>query len=191
VAVSGEDAELTRRCLAGDQKACRDLVVRYQRQVFSVLMRVVRRAEDAEDLTQETFVRMFRALDRYDPERPFAAWLFTIATRLAIDHLRRRRVPTVSMLVAEAGSTEERTIDVEDPGLKPDEITSNAEEEVRAQSLIDSLPEHYRIVVLLRHQQDLSYEEIAEALNLPLGTVKARIHRARALLKDRIERPRP
>ena len=185
--MSGEDAELIRRCLAGDQKACRDLVVRYQRQVYSVLMRVVRRAEDAEDLTQETFVRMFRALDRYDPERPFAAWLFTIATRLAIDHLRRRRVPTFSIHMAEPGSTEERTLDIEDPGLKPDEVTSNAEEERRSQELIDSLPEHYRIVVLLRHQQDLSYEEIAEALNLPLGTVKARIHRARALLKERIE----
>ena len=80
-------------------------------------------------------------------------------------------------------------MDVEDKGLKPDEITSNREEESAAEQLIDSLPEHYRIVVLLRHQQDLSYEEIAEALNLPLGTVKARIHRARALLKDRIQGP--
>ncbi len=186
-----EDAELVRGALAGDPRACRDLVRKYQRQVFSVLMRVVRRAEDAEDLSQETFVRMFRALERYDPERPFTAWLFTIATRLAIDHLRRRRVQTVSLNVSEPGSTEERTIDVEDTGLKPDEITSNAEEERNAQDLIDSLPEHYRIVVLLRHQQDLSYEEISEALNLPLGTVKARIHRARALLKDRIEGKTP
>jgi RNA polymerase sigma factor (sigma-70 family) len=185
--VSGEDAELIRRCLAGDQKACRDLVLRYQRQVFSVLMRVVRSPQDAEDLTQDTFVRMFRALDRYDPERPFTAWLFTIATRLGIDHLRRRRVKTVSLTVSEPGSTEERTIDVLDPGLQPDEMASHAEEEVRAKDLIDSLPEHYRIVVVLRHQQDLSYEEIAEALNMPLGTVKARIHRARALLKDRLE----
>jgi RNA polymerase sigma-70 factor (ECF subfamily) len=186
-----EDAELVRKSLAGDQRACRDLVRRYQRPVFSVLMRVVRRAEDAEDLAQETFVRMFRALDRYDPERPFTAWLFTIATRLAIDHLRRRRVQTVSLTVSQPGSTEERDIDVEDPGLKPDEVTSNAEEERIAQDLIDSLPEHYRIVVLLRHQQDLSYEEIAEALNLPLGTVKARIHRARALLKKHIESQSP
>jgi RNA polymerase sigma-70 factor, ECF subfamily len=185
--VSGEDAELVRRSLSGDQKACRDLVLRYQRQVYSVLMRVVRSPQDAEDLTQDTFVRMFRALDRYDPERPFTAWLFTIATRLGIDHLRRRRVKTVSLNVSEPGSTEERTIDVEDPGLHPDEVTSHAEEEVRARDLIDSLPEHYRIVVVLRHQQDLSYEEIAEALNMPLGTVKARIHRARALLKDRLE----
>jgi RNA polymerase sigma factor (sigma-70 family) len=185
--VSGEDAELIRRSLAGDQRACRDLVLRYQRQVFSVLMRVVRSPQDAEDLTQETFVRMFRALERYDPERPFTAWLFTIATRLGIDHLRRRRIKTVSLNYTEPGGSEERTIDVEDPGLLPDEVTSHAEEEVRARDLIDSLPEHYRIVVVLRHQQDLSYEEIAEALNMPLGTVKARIHRARALLKDRIE----
>lgn len=185
--MSGEEAELVRRCLAGDQKAYRDLVRRFQRPVFSVLVRIVRRAEDAEDLTQETFIRMFRALDRYDPGRPFSAWLFTIATRLAIDQLRRRRVPTVSLQVSEPGSHEERTLDVEDQGLKPDEIASHGEEARRTQELIDSLPEHYRIVVLLRHQQDLSYEEIAEALNLPLGTVKARIHRARALLKDRIQ----
>lgn len=182
-----EEAGLVRRCLAGDQKACRDLVKRFQRPVFSILVRMVRRAEDAEDLTQETFVRMFRALDRYDPERPFSSWLFTIASRLAIDHLRRRRVPTISLSQVEPGSHEERTIEVPDTGPGPDEITSNAEEEVRTQDLIDSLPPHYRIVVLLRHQQDLSYEEIAEALQMPLGTVKARIHRARALLKARIE----
>ena len=184
----GEDAELVRRCLSGDQRACRDLVRRYERPVYSVLMRVVRRSEDAEDLVQETFVKVFRALDRYDVERPFSAWIFTIASRLAIDHLRRRRVQTVSLSVGEPGSSgEERTMDVEDTGLKPDEITSHHEEESAAAKLIDSLPEHYRIVVLLRHQQDLSYEEIAEALNLPLGTVKARIHRARALLKDKIQ----
>lgn len=182
-----EEAGLVRRCLAGDQKACRDLVKRFQRPVFSILVRMVRRAEDAEDLTQETFVRMFRALDRYDPERPFSSWLFTIASRLAIDHIRRRRVPTFSMHQVEPGSHEERTIDIADSSPGPDEITSDREEEVRTRELIDSLPPHYRIVVVLRHQQDLSYEEIAEALQLPLGTVKARIHRARALLKNRIQ----
>jgi RNA polymerase sigma-70 factor (ECF subfamily) len=183
---SGDEAEILRRCRAGDEKAYRELIQRYQRQVYSIALRMVRRNEDAEDLTQETFVRMFRALDRYDPSRPFAAWLFTIASRLCIDHLRRRRVSPISLFQREAGSEEERMIDVEDPGLKPDETTSHLEEEQRTRDLIDSLPEHYRIVVMLRHQQDLSYEEIAGALGLPLGTVKARIHRARALLKERI-----
>ena len=90
------------------------------------------------------------------------------------------------MFQTEPGSDEEYTIEVEDSGLKPDEFTSHNEEERRTEELIQSLPPHYRIVVVLRHQQDLSYEEIAETLNLPLGTVKARIHRARALLKERI-----
>jgi RNA polymerase sigma-70 factor (ECF subfamily) len=185
--VSGEDAGLVRRCLAGDEKAYRELVERYQGQVYSLALRMVRRAEDAEDLTQETFVRMFRALARYDLERPFAAWLFTIASRLCIDHIRRRKVSPISLTQRERDSDEEYEIEVEDPGLKPDEAASHAEEGRRTAALIESLPPHYRIVVLLRHVQDLSYEEIAEALHLPLGTVKARIHRARALLKTRME----
>ena len=185
--MSGEDAELLRSCREGDERAYRKLVERYQRQVYSIAMRMVRRAEDAEDLTQESFVRVFRALDRYDPARPFAAWLYTIVTRLCIDHIRRRRVRPISLSQREAGSTEEYTIEIEDPALGPDVQFSHREEERRAQELIDSLPPHYRIVVMLRHQQDLSYEEIASALDLPLGTVKARIHRARALLMRRIE----
>ena len=111
----------------------------------------------------------------------------TIATRLCIDHIRRRRVSPISLTQRERDSEEEYEIEVEDPGLKPDEVATHAEEERRATALIDSLPPHYRIVVVLRHQQDLSYEEIAEALQMPIGTVKARIHRARALLKARIE----
>lgn len=185
--MSGEDARLIYRCLAGDEKAYRELIERYQAQVYSVALRMVRRSEDAEDVVQETFVRMFRALDRYDPSRPFSAWLLTIASRLCIDHLRRRRVGTIPLTQRDPGSGEEYTIEVEDPGLKPDDWTEHKEEERRSEELIASLPPHYRIVVILRHQQDLSYEEIAEALHLPLGTVKARIHRARAILKKRIE----
>jgi RNA polymerase sigma-70 factor (ECF subfamily) len=182
-----EDAETLRRCREGDERAYREIVERYQRQVYSLAMRMLRSAEDAEDLTQDTFVRMFKAIDRYDPERPFAAWLMTIASRLCIDHIRRRKVRPLPLVREDPGSHEEQTIDVEDPGLGPDEITSHREEERQAQTLIDSLPPHYRIVVVLRHQQDLSYEEIAQSLDLPIGTVKARIHRARALLKNRIE----
>lgn len=186
-----DDAETLRRCREGDEQAYRQIVERYQRQVYSLAMRMVRSAEDAEDVTQDTFVRMFKAIDRYDPNRPFAAWLMTIASRLCIDHIRRRKVRPLPLVRTEEGSTEEHTIDVVDPGLGPDEITSHREEEQQAQSLIDSLPPHYRVVVLLRHQQDLSYEEIAESLDLPIGTVKARIHRARALLKQRLEGESP
>lgn len=185
------EAELLQRCRGGDERAYQQLVRTYQSQVFSIALRMVRSREDAEDVAQETFVRVFRSLDRYDPNRPFAAWLYTIVSRLAIDHLRRRRVRPVPLVHREPGSEEERLLDVEDPGPLPDEITSNAEEEARTDHLIQRLPPHYRIIVMLRHQQDLSYEEIAVALNLPLGTVKARIHRARALLKDMIEGEAP
>jgi RNA polymerase sigma-70 factor, ECF subfamily len=186
-----DDAEILRRCRAGDERAYRELVDRYRRQVYSMALRMLRREEDAEDVAQETFIRVFRALDRYDPARSFTAWMFTIAARLSIDVLRRRKQTPISLFQRDAETQEERTIEVVDPGLGPEELTSRGEEERNAQELIDSLPHHYRIVVMLRHQQDLSYQEIAEALRLPLGTVKARIHRARALLKGRLEGETP
>jgi RNA polymerase sigma-70 factor (ECF subfamily) len=184
---NGEDRELVGRCLRGDERAYRELVERYRRQVYSLALRMVRRAEDAEDVTQETFVRMFKALDRYDPDRPFGAWIMTIASRLSIDHLRRKRRTPISLFQHDSASDEEYMIEVEDPGPTPDVSAVHQEERQRTDDLIESLPEHYRIVVMLRHIQDLSYEEIAEALKLPLGTVKARIHRAREMLKSRIE----
>lgn len=180
------DADIFRRCRAGDERAYRELIAAYQRPVYSLAIRMLRSVEDAEDVTQETFVRVFRSLDRYDPARPFAAWIFTIAARLSIDQLRRRRNRPGPLARWDPDSGEEEILEVEDPAPGPDIVTAHGEEERRARDLIDSLPPHYRIVVMLRHQQDLSYEEIATALGLPLGTVKARIHRARALLKDRL-----
>jgi RNA polymerase sigma-70 factor (ECF subfamily) len=185
--VSGPEAGLIRRCLAGDEKAYRELVELYQPRIYSLALRMVRRAEDAQDVTQETFIRMFRALERYDLSRPFGAWLFSIASRLAIDHLRRRKLQPIPLTQRDRDD-EEYTLDVEDPGPRPEEVTAQHAEEDRARALIDTLPPHYRIVVVLRHQEDLSYEEISAALHLPLGTVKARIHRARALLRERIEK---
>lgn len=189
--MSTDDAEILKRCLKGDERAYREILARYRSPIYSLALRMVRQAQDAEDITQETFVRMFRALERYDPTRPFAAWLFTIASRLAIDHLRRRRIRPIPLVQTDRTTAEEREMEIEDPGLLPDEVAVHREEETRTRELIDSLPEHYRIVVILRHQQDLSYDEIAEALHLPLGTVKARIHRARALLKQRLEGDAP
>ena len=93
-----EEAEIIRRCLAGDERAHRELLARYERPVFSVALRMLRQREDAEDVTQETFVRMFRALERFDPSRPFAAWLFTITSRLCIDLLRRRKIRPVALV---------------------------------------------------------------------------------------------
>src|SRR5258706_2452799 len=105
----------------------------YQPRIYSLSLRMVRRAEDAQDVTQETFVRMFRALDRYDLDRPFAAWLFTIASRLCIDHLRRKRIQPISLSQHDAEGNEDWTIEVVDPGLTPDVVTSHREEEKQTQ----------------------------------------------------------
>jgi len=187
--MGADDQSLVERCLAGDEMAYRELVARYERPVYSLALRMLGRVEDAEDVVQETFVRMFRALDRYDPGRSFRAWILTIASRLSIDHLRRRGAKWVPLTVTEPGSAdEERERDLPDPGLGPEDLAVRGDEEEGVEGLIQALPPHYRIVVVMRHMQDLSYEEIAAALKVPLGTVKARIHRARALLKEMLEK---
>ena len=182
-----DDASLVRRCLKDDPNAFRLLVEKYQAEVYGTALRIVRRPEDAEDLAQETFLRAFRALGRYDPTRPFGAWLHTIAARLCIDHLRRNRAKLVSLTQPEEGTSgEERTIDLEDPGDRPDELAEKSELAARLEALVAELPPDSRAAILLRHQQDLPYEEIARVLGVPLGTIKARIHRARIMLKEKL-----
>src|SRR5689334_697557 len=181
------DAELVRKCLDGQADAFRKLVERYQADVYSTALRIVRRPEDAEDVTQDTFLRAFRALKRYDPARPFGAWLFTIATRLCIDFHRRHRAKTISLTQPEEGSAEEeRTIDLVDPGDRPDEDAEKSELARRLEALVMELPPDARAAILLRHQHDMAYEDIARALGAPLGTIKARIHRARIVLKEKL-----
>jgi RNA polymerase sigma-70 factor (ECF subfamily) len=182
-----DDASLVRRCLKDDPDAFRFLVERYQGEVYGLALRVLGRAEDAEDLTQETFLRAFRALGRYDPTRPFGAWLHTIAARLCIDHHRRNRAKLVSLTQPEEGTAgEERTIELEDPADRPDEEAEKSELARRLDALVQELPPDSRTAILLRHQQDLPYEEIARVLGVPIGTVKARIHRARIMLKQKL-----
>ena len=148
-----DEAEIIRSCLRGEERAHRELMARYERPVFSVALRMLRQREDAEDVTQETFVRMFRALERYDPTRPFAAWLFTITSRLCIDLLRRRKIRPVALVRREVGSSEEETIDIPDKSPGPDILAQHEEEERRVKDMIEALPPHYRIVVLMRHQR--------------------------------------
>jgi RNA polymerase sigma-70 factor (ECF subfamily) len=182
-----DDASLVRRCLRDDPDAFRYLVERYQGEVYGLTLRILGRPEDAEDLTQETFLRAFRALGRYDPTRPFGAWLHTIASRLCIDHHRRNRAKLVSLSQTEEGTSgEERTIELTDPADRPDEEAEKSELARRLDALVQQLPPDSRTAILLRHQQDLPYEEIARVLGVPIGTVKARIHRARIMLKQKL-----
>jgi RNA polymerase sigma-70 factor (ECF subfamily) len=186
--VESDDASLVARTLAGDQSAYAALVSRHESDVFHLALRYLRQREDAEDVVQEAFVRAYRALAQYDPTRPFGAWMHAITARLCIDFHRRRRVKTVSLTRPEEGSSsEEREWEIADPAEGPETQTERANEAARLEALIDRLPPDYRLAILLRHSQDLSYEEIAEATGAPIGTVKARIHRARNLLREWLE----
>lgn len=183
-----EDVELIRRCLANDQAAYGQLLARYRRQVLALVWRMVSNREEAQDLAQEAFIRAFRSLHTFDPSRSFAAWLFRITTNLCVDHYRKRKLDTVSLVQASGPDREERTLEIRSETAGPDEVYADRQHAERLDQLVKSLPAPYRIVVLLRHQSDMAYEEIAEALNLPLGTIKARLHRAHKMLREKLER---
>jgi len=156
--------------------------------VYGIIRRMVPNDELARDLAQEAFIRAFKNLGTFDRERSFSNWLFRIATNLCIDHHRRRKLKTVPLVLAGREGDEERTWDVPDEDPTPAETFANRERGRRLSAVIESLPPVYRAVIQLRHIESRSYDEIAEILQLPLGTVKARIHRAHRLLREKIIR---
>ncbi len=183
-----EDVELISRAKAGEEKAFRAILVKYQRSVYSICMRMVQDRELAADLAQDAFLKVFRMLDRYDPTYAFSSWLFKITSNLCIDHLRKRRVETYPMDAPVGGDEGEFARQYEAPDPTPETQLIRKEQMTALKKAIETLPPHYRIIILLRHQEDLSYEQIAETLDVPLGTVKARIHRAREMLKEKLRK---
>lgn len=181
--MSNSDSDLVRRCLRGEDEAYRLLVQRYERPVYSLIWRMVANGEDARDLTQETFVKVFRALDQFDLTRNFSFWINKIASNVTIDFLRKRRLRTVS-IHQDLEDEDRRPLELVDDRPLPDRDYDDARRRERLQALIDRLAPHYRLVVHLRHVQQRSYEEISEILDLPLGTVKARLHRAHNQLRS-------
>ena len=182
-----EDRKLIERARQGDERAYRALVKKYERPVFNICLRMMRDRDAAEDLAQDAFIKVFSMLERYNPTYAFSSWLFKITSNLCIDSMRKRRIDTLPMdepIRSERGEFKRQYAAPEDT---PEKIVVTDERMKMLTDAIDLLPPHYRIMIVLRHQEDLSYEEIAETLEVPLGTVKARIHRAREMLKRRLE----
>jgi RNA polymerase sigma-70 factor, ECF subfamily len=185
------DADVVALAQSGREPAFRELIRRYERPVFSLVFRMVRDRELAEDLTQDTFIKVLNNIERYRPEFKLSSWLFKIANNVAIDHLRRRSIDTVSM----DGSPHAATVDaVEATSFDVTVDQENALEELEAKELgtaieraIARLRPEYRNCIMLRHVEGRSYEEIAATLDLPLGTVKTYIHRARHELRRMLE----
>ena len=182
------DADVAALAKEGREPAFRELVRRYERPVFSLIFRMVRDREMAEDLAQDTFIKVLNNIDRYRPEFKLSSWLFKIANNVTIDHLRKRQLATVSLdgsphaqTAAEAQAT---SLDVESRGESALEAIESRELGSAIERAIGKLRPEYRSCILLRHVEGRSYEEIASTLDLPLGTVKTYIHRARHELRE-------
>ncbi len=178
-----DDRAIVEAVLNGHQHRYAELVGRYQSQIVNYVCRMLGNYEDAVDLSQDIFLKAYSALATYQPRYPFAAWLFRIARNAAIDELRRRRVPTVSLDAPIEFEDGTGSREVASLGPAPDTMYLEGEFEDRISAAVQALPEKYREPIVLRHAADLSYEEIADALELPIGTVKTRIFRAREALR--------
>ncbi|MFI5181630.1 MAG: RNA polymerase sigma factor [Thermoanaerobaculia bacterium] len=183
-----DDADLIRRILAGDDSQFETLVTRYQTRVFRFITRFTRDAEDARDVAQEVFLKVYGALDGYDPRYRFSTWLFRIAGNAAIDHLRRRRGRTIPLETLPDQDGETHRIDPRDERPDPLEDLSRHRQRQAIDAAIEKLPDDYRELISLRHYGELPYEEISELKGMPLGTVKNKLFRARQALRDLLPR---
>ncbi len=180
-----DDRTLVARILGGDPDRFTELVTRYEKRVINYVYRITHRYEDAHDLAQDIFVKVYLALDRYDPKYQFSTWLFRIAQNSAIDALRKKSIAEVP-LTRPSGDEEGGVVEREfaDDGISPYRALKNKQLSAAIDEAVGKLPSDYRELIQLRHFAELSYEEIATMKQLPLGTVKNKLFRARNLLKE-------
>ena len=176
------DIELISASIAGGEDGFEELVRRYQRPIVGYVYRMLGNHESALDVTQEVFIKVFNSLDRYSSEYKFSTWLYRIAHNAAIDHMRRNSINTQSLETENADGTYQ--LQIESPGPTPEQDRERSEWRTQIDAVVKCLPTPYRDLILLRHSQDLSYDEIAEVTGLPLGTVKNRLFRAREMMRD-------
>ena len=181
-ASSEEDRALVTEALGGDQAAYERLVAKYRGALTRHVGQMTRDKSAVDDLVQDAFIKAFRSLQSYSPAYAFSTWLYRIATNHTIDFLRKKKLPTTSIDAPLRGTDGDLTLDIPDTTYRPDRAVTSSQRVQILRDAIDALPEKYRRVIVMRHEEDMAYEEIATELELPLGTVKAHIFRARALL---------
>ncbi len=188
-ASSLEDDKLVERAVAGDQGAYRSLMEKYETPLYYHLLKMVKDKEQVRDLVQEAFMKAFDNLESYNTNYAFSTWLYRITTNHTIDYLRKKKLQTTSIDEPVKTKEGEMNIQLEDEHSETDRKIIRKQRSDIIHEAIEDLPEKYRVVIKLRHFEELSYDEISEQLDLPLGTVKAHIFRAREMLykelKDR------
>ena len=172
----------------GDQKAYAELMKRYKKPLYHTILKMVRNVDDAEDLTIEAFAKAFKSLHKFKKDYTFSTWLFRIATNNCIDFIRKKKLETTSISSSfRDDNGDDVGMDIKDINLNPQEEAIKSQKVEIMQVIITKLPPKYQTLVNLRYFRELSYEEIAEELQAPLGTVKAQLHRARELLYDLVK----
>jgi RNA polymerase sigma-70 factor (ECF subfamily) len=172
------DRDLIQRARRGETEAFGELVTRYQTSVFNVCYRILHARAEAEDMAQESFIRAHERLSTFDEERPFGPWIRRVAANVCLNHLESQHVTTEL--------NEERDAD---QSQQPETQAEARERSEQIRYALASLPPHYRIVIELRHYQEMSYDEIAAELNIPVSDVKSHLFRARKLLAEKLHAP--
>ena len=181
-----EDAALIKRALKGDQKAFKRLRLKYFDAIYNAIYRMIRDKEEVTDLTQEAFIKAFTSLASFNEEYAFSTWLFKIATNNSIDYIRKKKLQTFSIDKPIESKDSDYTFEIPDSTYEADSDLISNQRKKFLDDAISSLPPRYRQVIILRHVEEKEYQEIAELLKLPLGTVKAHIFRARELLYKKL-----
>lgn len=186
--MNAEERAIIERCKKHDPEAFDRLVGLYQRRIFNFALRMSGNHNDAEDITAETFIRVYNAIQNFRGDATFSTWLFRIAHNVFLDMRKKERAHPHSSL-QEALELDESEVQrqIEDPGPRPEQEAETAELNSILREAIDQLPDYQKAMVLLYHTQNKSYEEIAEIMHLPIGTVKSRLNRARIALKAKLE----
>ncbi len=182
------DFHLVEKAKEGSQKAYADLMQRYKDSIHFMALKMVNNKDDAMDLTVETFAKAFENLEKYKPDFAFSTWLFRIATNNCIDFIRKKKINTMSIDSMVDDDGDDRPLQIRSDTLNPEEHSIKKQQNEQLKDIVDKLPNRYRNLIRLRYFEELSYEEISQQLDLPLGTVKAQLFRARDLLSNVMNR---
>lgn len=175
------DVELVRRCINGDNDAFSELVARYKKLVYNVVYNMINNKDDVNDIAQEVFLRIYRSLDRYNPEYKFSTWTVRIATNYCLDVLRKKKIDSIPI---------DEVIGVSSAVDTPESCYIKTEQKQRINDELSKLPDKYRVPLILFHKNDLSYEEMSRVLNEPMSIIKNRLYRARQMLREKLSSER-
>ena len=175
------DAELVSRCINGDSSAFEEIVTKYKKLVYSVVYKMISDREEVNDVSQEVFIRLYKSLEKYNPEYKMSTWIVKITSNLCLDTLRKKKQDTVTLDDAIGVSS-----DVDTP---EDTLIKNQRTEL-INNAINELPEKYKVLIVLFHNNGMSYEEMTKVLNEPMSIIKNRLYRARLMLKEKLDSAR-